>query len=331
MTSIKDVAREAGVSVTTVSRVLNNRGYIGSGTRRAVESAMRKLDYQPNGIARALQKSQSFFLGMIVPDSSHPFFGDLLKAVEREATHSGYKLLVCNSLDNPGMEEQYIGMLRQNRVDGIVMCSHTPDAGSYARARLPIVSFDRVIAPGVPSVGSDNYRGGELATEHLIAKGRRRLLHLSGPLGLELLSNRRRDAFAAVCRAHGDSVTGEVIEADHNGLGYEYFRQFMQERLPLQELRRYDGVFCSNDIAAYALCVHAAGLGIAVPKELAIVGYDGHSFTQMLQTPRLTTIRQPIGAIGGLLARTVIGLIEKEEIPARSATVDVELIQGDTT
>lgn len=329
MTGIKDVAKKAGVSVTTVSRVMNNRGYISKETRRKVEKAMESIDYHPNQIARALQKSQSYFIGIIVPDSNHPFFSDLIKFVEISANERNYKLLICNSLDDPEKEAKYINMLRQNQVDGIIMCSHTMNIESYKKVPFPIVSFDRFISPTIPCVGSDNFRGGELATEHLIQQGCKQLLHISGPLDLDMLSNRRRDAFVVTCMRHG--IAYDIIEGAHNNLTFEYFWSFITEKLSTQQLHKYDGIFCSNDIVAYALYLYAQEQGIKVPEQLKIIGYDYHSFTRMLQNPKLTTIMQPSDRIGVMLTNTLIQMIENADGELiNNSTVDVTLIKGDT-
>src|SRR5690606_35909833 len=140
-------------------------------TRQKVEMAIKELDYQPNQIARALLKNQSNLIGMIVPDLSHPLFSELIHWVEAFANEKNYKVLVCNSLQESEKESNYISMLRQNRVDGIIMCSHSLEVEEYLKLSLPLVSFDRIISPSIPYVASDNYKGGELATTHLIEKG----------------------------------------------------------------------------------------------------------------------------------------------------------------
>lgn len=329
MANIKDVAIRAGVSVTTVSRVMNNRGYIGKETRKKVEDAMTEMNYFPNQIARALQKSQSYILGMIVPDSNHPFFSELIKYVEMYANEKNYKILICNSNDELEKETHYISMLRENRVDGIIMCSHTLDVEAYKTVDFPIVTFDRIISDKFPYVASDNFRGGELATTHLIESGCKRLLHISGPLKLDLLANRRADAFKLTCMKH--NIDHDVIEGTNDNLTFEYFSDFINKEVS-GSLTDYDGVFCSNDIVAYALYLHALERGINVPDQLKIVGYDYHSFTRMLQTPKLTTIKQPVSRLGKVLSSTIINLIEiddKETI--NNTVVDIELIKGHTT
>ncbi|WP_431802453.1 LacI family DNA-binding transcriptional regulator [Halobacillus andaensis] len=329
MVSIKDVAKLSGVSVTTVSRVLNNRGYIGKETRLKVEDAMKQLDYQPNQIARALLKSQSHVIGVIVPDLSHPLFSELIHWIETYASEKNYKLLLCSSLQDKEKELNYISMLRQNRVDGIIMCSHTLEVEAYRNVGMPIVSFDRILSPEIPYVAGDNYRGGELATQHLINKGCKKILHISGPLQYELLANRRNDASQLTCMKQG--VSWDYMEGAHVKATFQDNWAFIEEKISAM-LTEYDGVFCSNDIMAYALYTYANEHGINVPEQLKIIGYDNHSFTRMLQHPRLTTIKQPIDAIGKNLCSSLIDQIEQEgkEIP-RNTVLDVRLVEGETT
>ncbi|WP_019534624.1 LacI family DNA-binding transcriptional regulator [Paenibacillus ginsengihumi] len=327
MATIKEVAKAAGVSVTTVSRVINNRGYINKDTRQKVEAAMASLDYHPNEIARALQRSQSDLIGIIVPDSSHPFFAELIHYVETYANELQYKILICNSLGHSEKEANYISMLRQNRVDGIIMCGHSLNLEQYKKVSLPIISFDRIITPSIPYVGADNFRGGELATEHLVSRGCRKLLHISGPLKIDLLPNRRTDAFRLVCMRH--DIPHRVIEGEPYKLTFEYYWDFV-EREVSKHLSEYDGVFCSNDILAYALYIYATQHGISVPEQLKIVGYDYHNFTRMLQRPKLTTIRQPIDRIGKALISNLIQLIDGNK-DLSNTVVDVELIEGETS
>lgn len=330
MASIKDVAKTAGVSVTTVSRVMNNKGYIGSKTRQKVENAMKELDYQPNQIARALLKNQSFVIGVIVPDISHPFFAELINWIEACASERNYKVLICNSLQEAEKETNYISMLRQNRVDGIIMCSHSLEVEAYRKVGdMPIVSFDRVLAPSIPYVASDNYRGGEIATSHLIQQGCKKLLHISGPLDYELLANRRSDAFQLTCTKA--KVEWEIAEGAHVKSTFEDNWAFIEEHIA-PRLSEYDGVFCSNDIMAYALYTFASQHGFQIPEQLKIVGYDYHSFTRMLKHPVLTTIKQPLESMGKMLCTSLISQIEQKSLHEVNNTVyDVELIKGTTT
>lgn len=332
MISIKDVAKEAGVSVTTVSRVINNRGYIGKETRKKVEEAMEKLNYQPNQLARALKKNQTTFLGVIVPDSSHPFFAEIIKYIELYANKKGYQIIVCNSLDDHVKEKNYIDLLGANQIAGLIMCSQTQEVSHYERVKLPIVTFDRIIS-NIPYVGSDNYHGGVLATKHLIERGCKKLLHISGPLHRDMLSNRRGSAFSITCKEN--NIPYKIIDNKFNSFGvfeYDNLSKFIEHEVA-PYIHEFDGVFCSDDLTAYELYVWAKKKGIKVPDDLKIVGYDYHLFTRILETPKLTSIKQPADQIGSILSSTLIELIKKKgDVDSVNNTViNVELIQGNTT
>ena len=249
--------------------------------------------------------------------------------IEQYASSRNYKLLACNSLHEAEKELNYINMLRQNRVDGIVMCSHTLEIEAYKNVGLPIVSFDRILSPSIPYIANDNYTGGELATKHLIEQGCKKLLHISGPLQYDLLANRRSDAFQITCMK--SDIAYEIIEGAHVKATFEDNWDFIHQNIG-DKLTEVDGIFCSNDIFAYTLYEYVKSVGIKVPEELKIVGYDYHSFTRMLQTPKITTIKQPIREIGNALASSLIDQIENGIHDNGSNTVlAVELIKGETT
>ncbi|WP_067843046.1 LacI family DNA-binding transcriptional regulator [Amphibacillus sediminis] len=327
MVGIKDVAKKAGVSVTTVSRVMNNRGYIGEETRKKVEEAIKELDYSPNQIARALLSNQSHLIGLIVPEINHPFFSELMHWIEYYAGEKNYKIIICNSVNDKEKEASYLTMLKEHRADGVIMCSHTLDTEVYKNLSMPIVSFDRIISAEIPYVASDNYHGGELAAHHLIEQGCKKLLHISGPLNYEMLSNRRADAFQITCTRH--QVEWDILEGAHIYATFEDNWRFIEEELK-DRLTDYDGIFCSNDLIAYTLSTYANKNGINVPDQLKIIGYDYHSFTRLLQSPKLTTIKQPIELLAKQLVRSLLKQIEQKG-QVEQTIYDVELIQGETT
>jgi family./Bacterial regulatory proteins, lacI family. len=171
MATIKDVAERAGVTVTTVSRVLNNRGYISEKTREKVYEAMKELNYQPNELARSLYRKKSYLIGLLIPSVAHPFFAELTNYIEYYAYQNDYKILLCNSGQDVEKEKEYIDMLKRHQVDGIIIGSHTLKAEQYINVNLPIVAIDRYFSEKIPYVASDNYNGGVLATKLLIQKG----------------------------------------------------------------------------------------------------------------------------------------------------------------
>ncbi|UJF33897.1 LacI family DNA-binding transcriptional regulator [Paenibacillus hexagrammi] len=326
MATIKDVAEKAGVTVTTVSRVLNNRGYISDATRNKVRLAMEELQYQPNEIARSLMRKRSMMLGLIVPTIAHPFFGQWAYSLETHASARGYKILLCNSRLDEAKEKDYIDMLKSNRVDGIIMGSHTIDVREYIHLGKPIVTFDRRIE-AIPCVSSDNYQGGVLAAEHLAAKGCRSIAHICGNLKLDMLGNRRTEGFVDSLRKYG--LEPIVVQ-----LGADAFDPAEHEQVVgslLSEHPEVDGLFVSSDMIAYQVMKVCAAKGIRIPEQLQLIGYDDIPISEWI-TPGLTTIKQPIEEMSRLAFNIIEKLIEGEgaELPLEHV-LPVRLIERQTT
>ena len=180
MASIKDVAKEAGVGVGTVSRAINNTGYVSPATRKKIDKAVEKLKYTPNELARNLFRNRSGIVGVIVPDLDHPFFSCLVKNIEMQLYRQGYKTMVCNAVGVSDREREYLDMLERNIVDGIITGSHCLDGEEYVRHEKPIVSIDRDFGPEIPIVGSDHMMGGRMAADLMIRDGRKHVLQICG-------------------------------------------------------------------------------------------------------------------------------------------------------
>ncbi|MCD1258606.1 LacI family DNA-binding transcriptional regulator [Paenibacillus athensensis] len=324
MATIKDVALKAGVTVTTVSRVLNNRGYISQATREKVYRVMEEMQYQPNEIARALMRKRSMMLGMIVPTIAHPFFGELAHHVELHASARGYKLLICNSRMNQHKERVYIDMLESNRVDGIIMGSHTMNVDAYTKLKQPIVAFDRVI-PGVPSISSDNYRGGVLAAELLLSKGCRRIAHVCGKLNPIFHGSRRTDGFRDALAAQG--VEPYVMELGPDDFDNEHYEQALHRLF--DELPNLDGLFASSDMIALHAVKICAARGITIPGRLKLVGYDDIQFASIV-TPGITTLRQPLSEMSELAVGLLDRMASGEDVPGEHI-LPVRLVERGST
>lgn len=323
MPTIKDVALRAGVTVTTVSRVLNNKGYISARTRLKVAEAMKELDYVPNEMARSLLRRRSGIIGLIVPTVGHPFFGELAMHIERYAYEAGYKILLCNSHLDSVKERDYVDMLKRHKVDGIIMGSHTLDIHEYLNLSMPIVTIDRKIDDRIPSVCSDNRQGGLLATRRLISRGCRKIAMVAGSLKLDLLSNQRCTSFIAEAEAQG--VPHVLVHTTLDVLDNSQYENLVN-RLFIEN-PDVDGVFTSDVKAAHV--IQACGrLGRAVPRDVKVVGYDDIPIASLL-TPRLTTVRQPKEAMAKLALESVVKQIRGE--PHSLETVlPVELIDRDS-
>lgn len=323
MATIKDVAERAGVTVTTVSRVMNNRGPISETTRKKIYAVMEELNYKPNELARALFRKKSNIIGLIVPNVSHPFFAELSRSIENYAYKKDYKILLCNSYDDIIKEKDYIDMLKRNQVDGIIMGSHSLETSHYSTTDLPIVSIDRVISDKIPFVTSDNYHGGVLATNLLINKGCKKLAHISGPLNLNTPANKRYQAFIDITKEK--NIEHMVIEVK-----LDTFEGYKQKIIELfQEFPEIDGIFASSDIIAASVINVAYCLGKKIPENLKVIGYDDIS-TASLIVPSLTTVKQPIETMGELAVELLIKQITHTPVDMANI-LPISLVERMTT
>ena len=325
MANIKDVAERSGVTVTTVSRVLNNRGYISDTTRQKVYKAMEELNYQPNEIARALLKRKSNLIGLIIPNVSHPFFAELTNYIEYYAHKTGYKILLCNAYQDSKKEKDYIDMLKRNQVDGIIMGSHTLETSEYLNLSLPIVAIDRFLSKDIPYISSDNYNGGVLATKLLIQKGCRKIAHISGPLNLNTPANQRYKAFEDVAKEN--DIPYVVTETTLNSFDKEEYERIVYDLF--KEHSDIDGIFASSDLIATSIIKVSNNLGKSIPQNLKIVGYDDISIASLI-VPPITTIRQPIEEIAQLAVEVIINQLNGKKVEIETI-LPIELIERKTT
>lgn len=325
MANIKDVAEKSGVTVTTVSRVLNNRGYISDKTREKVYKAMEELNYQPNEVARALLKRKSNLIGLIVPNVSHPFFAELSNFIEYYAYENGYKILLCNAYQDSKKEKDYINMLKRNQVDGIIMGSHTLEISEYLDLKLPIVAIDRFLSEDIPYISSDNYVGGTAATELLINKGSKMLAHISGPLNLNTPANKRFESFVEAAKKSNKPYV--VVETKLNHFDAEEYEKIIFKLF--EDHPGVDGIFASSDVIAACIVRVSNALGKRIPEDLKVVGYDDITIASLI-VPALTTIRQPIEKIGQLAVNIIINQLNGVEV-AKENILPIELIERKTT
>lgn len=325
MTTLKDVAKLAGVTVTTVSRVLNNRGYISNDTRSNVMNAMKSLDYQPNELARSLIFQRSRIIGLIVPSVNHPFFCELVNAIEFEAAKRGYKIMLANSRHDSEKENSYLDMLKRNKVDGIILASRTVDTKPFLNANLPLLSFDRVLSPDIPMVSADNTEGGRLVARHLIARGCKNLLYIGGSGTVRQYSNNRGNGFVEACElARMPCTIYETEEASFNSQQYE---ASVAKALDLHP--KVDGIFASSDVIAAQVIRLLFARGKRVPQDVRVVGFDDVQLAS-LYNPSLTTVHQPVEA----MAVQMLELLERKMkgAPAPAITImPVELIIREST
>lgn len=325
MATLKDVAKETGLTVSTVSRVLNNRGYISEATRENVYRAMKKLNYQPNEVARSLSKKSTNTIGVIVPHIGHPYFAELISNIESAAYKSKYKILLFNSKEKNEKEIEYIEMCKSNRVAGVILCSGRVGVNEFTELNVPLITIERYLDQGTAAVECDNLQGGKLAAQHLISCGCRHLLHFSGVTDEEMPADERAIGFKVECDQKGISnIEIKTSELQYNTLEYHDFIEHT-----LRECPDTDGIFASSDLIAAQLLQVCAKMNIKVPEQMKIVGFDDVNIAS-LTTPRITTIHQPIKEMAEM-AISLLKSASEGKLVASRTTLPVTLIKREST
>ena len=325
MATIKDVSKETGLSIGTVSRVFNNRGYISKETREKVEAAVKKLNYQPNAIARSLSKSSSNIIGVILPHISHPFFSDLLSYIENATREKGYSLMVFVTKGDEEAELAMINRCRENKVCGLILCSGRFATKKIESNEFPVVAIERNPEGASFAIECNNRQGGILAAQELIDKGCKNLVSLAGIKGRKMPADDRSTGFEEVCRENSVNFTCLSYPPElYDRLDYTAFIDKV-----LTERPNTDGIFASSDIIASQVIQVAASKGLRVPEDLKVIGFDD-TLIATYTTPQLTTIHQPIKEMAELAVSTLIGL--KDEKSATGCTImNVSLVKRGTT
>jgi Transcriptional regulators len=313
-TNIREVAKLAGVSVGTVSNVLNRPEMVASGTRERVLDAIRRLGYIRNEVARHLRMGRSRTVGLVVIDIVNPFFADVARAAEAPADERDVMVVVCNSAVDPARERRHLDQLEQQRVLGVLL-SPVESAGRQWRGLIergtPVILVDSTASGPQCSVSVDDRFGGWLAGSHLIERGHRRIAFAGGPSSIQQVADRRAGIKAAVSDA-ADPV--ELVELPMPRLsGVAEGRRVGERVAALPRDERPTAMFCANDMLALGVLQAMVDRGLRVPQDMAIVGYDDIDFAAAAAVP-LTSIRQPREQLG----RTAMDLLlEEVETPDR--------------
>lgn len=323
MATIKDVAKHAGVSIATVSRIINNRGAISEKTRQKVSASMDALNYQPNEMARALQKQKSNIIGLIVPLIQYEFFSTLIEAIEETCHQRGYKLMLCRAGANGDREKEMVSLLEGNKVDGILLCSRVGDAGIYAgRTTMPIVSIDRDLE-GFSSVTSDNYQGGVLAAKNLYGAGCAHPVLVGNKTPDYMPMNKRNIGFFDTCHALGMepghiSVSAPVDDPD------TVAAHFLRD---LALCPAADGFFIASDALAANIVSDPHVRAARIMERFPLVSYDGLEASRWLS---ISSVAQPIREMGAAAALQLIREID-EHAPHAQIVLPVSFIEREST
>lgn len=293
--SVKDVAQAAGVSVGTVSNVLNRPDKVAPDTVARVHEVIERLGFVRNDAARQLRAGRSRSIGLVVLDSANPFFAEVARGAEERAAAEGLSVLLGNSDQNRARERGYLDLFREQRVNGVLLTPTDLADPVLAQAGIPLVLVDGELPGGeVPSVAVDDIEGGHLAAAHLLSLGHRRLAFVGGPLTIRQVADRLEGARRAL--AEVPEATLEVIE--QGALTVLAGRDAGERIAQCPAAERPDAVFCANDLLAVGVLQGTAILGeVRVPADVAIIGYDDIDFAQSTVVP-LTSIRQPAREIG---------------------------------
>ena len=317
MTTIKEVARRAGVSPATVSRVLNGKSWVSEEKRRVVNDWVTQLGYKPNQVAQTLVGTRSFLLGLVITDVSNPFFADVVKLVQQEAFLSGYSILLCHTNAAADVERQQVDSLLRRQVDGVVIVPaavDSPGVRKLQQANVPTVVISQS-HPELDSVSVDHEAGGAMVASHLVSAGHTDLAYFGKSTDAKFQGFRREAISTGIAPERIACVEieyGSVETVEIEG-GVKRFFESPQGR-------RTTGVFALNDFVALAVLNVAADCGRSTPADLSVVGFD-NSYLARIHRPSLTSVAQPIQEMAHRAVELLRRRISKEDAGGRRATL----------
>ncbi len=321
MPTMKDVAREAGVALGTVSKVVNGIP-VGTSYRVRVEKAIEKLDYRVNNYAKGLRGNKTFLVAVMVPNLISPFFAGLVNSINRALAERKHHMLLFATDYDPMQEQKYVLLAEQQQVDGIICLSYNADL--KIPENVPMVSIDRYFGAKIPCVASDNYGGGRLAAEKLVEGGCKNLAFLRIGSKLTNEPNKRKDGFASACELLGVPYTMKIVD---DGTPYPVFEEFLQAHIHEGKLD-FDGIFCVTDSLAYQITNSLKRMGIRVPEDVQIIGYDGVRYFGDMEL-YCSTIVQPVDE----MAETCVNMVLEKNLGKAPSLVclPVRYAYGGTT
>jgi len=329
MITIKDVAKYAGVSVATVSHVVNNTRFVSEETRKKVQTAMQELSYQPNAVARSLRRKESKIIGLVLPDNTNPYFAEIAWSIEYASRNQGYSVILCNSDGDIHKESTYINVLIEKQVDGIILVAAGDSTANFLKLQerhLPTVMVDRnTPSVNTDSVQIDNAIYGEVATAHLIKQGHKKIACITGPREVTP-SFDRVDGYKKALKLANIPVREDyIVKGDFKPHG-----GYLAACRLLDVADPPTAIFACNDLMAYGVIHAATERKIHVPEHLSIVGFDD-IYLSTYSNPPLTTIKQPRLEMGDEAVNALVLRMKNPERPARSILLNAELVVRSST
>jgi LacI family transcriptional regulator len=329
---VRSIAKHLGISVSTVSSVINHRGYVSPQMRERVEKYLREIDYQPNYLARGLRRRETRTIGLIVPDLLNSFYTELSRRAEDFLLAQGYRLIVADSREDWGRQQDYLTTFCRMMTDGILLvpCPATKaqieSLPTLVRGR-PLVYLDRSPSrPPVDAVLMDNDRAAFAATLHLIQKGHRRIAILTEPLNL-LCASDRLQGYRQALKQHRIAAAPELIQIGGNT---KQSADEIGQRLLSLAKRPTAAVICNNQMTLGFMTVLRKH-NVRCPEEFSVIGFDECDWSEHMQPP-LTTIRQPAAEMGATAAKVLLARMnEKKEAPPATTILGFELLERSST
>lgn len=324
MATIKDVALHARVSVTTVSHVVNRTRHVSAEGRERVEAAIQALGYVPSAVARSLKSNTTSTLGMLIPNSSNPYFAEIVRVVEDRCFEAGYTLVLCNTDDEPQRQSVYLKVLAERRIDGLIVVSTGNDDSLVKQLhglQVPTVLVDREIDdPSCDLVETAHMEGALLAVRHLLSLGHRRIACIGGPVGVTPTEQRIEGWRLALAESGAAPAADTLLW--RGGFtsqgGYEAMHAILRTDAPPS------AVFACNDLMAFGALRAAHEMGVHVPDDLSIVGFDDIELAAYTSPP-LTTVAQPKDRIGALAVDMLLERVSQRRHEARKVVLQPEL------
>ncbi|MFC3746545.1 LacI family DNA-binding transcriptional regulator [Paenibacillus sp. GCM10012306] len=316
---IKDVARLAGVSVTSVSRVLNKGDHVSEKLEKKVRQAIEELNYSPSLIAKSLKRNKTNLIGVIIPDITSNFQATILSTIEEIAGRKGYNLLVCNIVEDTDKVVKYLNIFQEMRVDGIVLMHEkiNEDIELFLeKTQIPlVVHFD--LDMNLSKVFIDDFQAAYDATTYLIREGHRRIAMIAGDMRDLCAGRKRYEGYCAACEEHGIAVDSSIIRFGDYKLDTGYW---LMNDLLTEEGGSFSAVFAASDDMAVGAINCIQDHQLHVPGDISIIGFDGSVIADVVR-PKLTTIQQPVDQIGQVTIDLLMELIEQRESSQRPQTM----------
>ncbi|MGG1312722.1 MULTISPECIES: LacI family DNA-binding transcriptional regulator [Cohnella] len=327
--TIYDVAKEAGVSIATVSNAINGKGKISKKRREQIFKIMEKLNYQPSRIASALVGKRTYTLGLLIPDISNPFFSEIARAIEDHAHQTGYSVIICSTDNKDERVERYISVLEQNSVDGIIIGTGIDNLDILTQLQergVPFVMISReTFALAADTVVADDFVGGMLAARHLAELGHRRMAILSENLKVSSSRERIRGFKQGLLDMGVPFDDADIVICEYR---IEEGRRGAQELLARAD--KPTAIFCCNDLLAIGAMQVARQLGVKVPDDLSIVGFDD-TILASVTNPPLTTVAQPIEQMGKQAFQLLIHNLDNADAAKQRVVIRPELTVRQST